>query len=953
MEEKHKKSKMSNKKFLSIWIPVLAVVLILAVGLNIASSIFSGYMDLFLGGGEAVITRTEGSGDWDSAYYTLDYVDKREAQAAADALVEELEGEGVVLMKNNGALPLDPKSQVTLLGRAGADPVYGGSGSGAVKLDTVIDLKTGLENAGLRINGAVYDILAQFAAAKPRGVIAMDKPAESTYYIGEMPASGYTAEAVSSFSDYGDAAIVVIGRPGGEGGDLTRDMEGWDDNYVDGQHQLELNRDEKDMLALAKEHFDKVVVLINASTAMELGELEEDGGVDAILWVGSPGQTGFNAVGAVLAGEVNPSGRTVDIYPADFTRDPAFVNFGDYKYSDISKRNASGDGCFVQYEEGIYVGYRYYETAAAEGFIDYDEAVVYPFGYGLSYTDFTWEVAGSRLGGVDGSLEVDVTVTNTGAAAGKDVVQLYYTAPYSKGGIEKAEVVLGDFAKTALLEPGASETVTLTIPVEDMASYDYLTNRAYVLEAGDYILSLRSDSHTVKAGCENITYNVGRTVVYGGGDHRASDKGPVTNQFDDVTAGVAVNLSRADFAGTFPTAPAGEDFEAGEAVAAGFQVYRAADHEDPDAVMPATGDENGLSLIDMRGLPYDDKSWGLLLDQLTVKDMAKLILNGMYATVDLRSVGKPATVDFDGPAGISSYMTSLSSTAYPSEVVIASTFNTELVYRMGVMVGNEGIANKVTGWYAPAMNIHRSPFGGRNFEYYSEDPLLSGRMGAACVSGASSKGMYCTIKHFAVNDQETNRINNGVAVWVNEQAMREIYLKPFEYTVKNAVQTIRVITDDQGTVSEVDMPGCTAVMSSFNRIGATWAGGSVPLMDNVLRGEWGFRGLAITDFDLYDYMYPDQSIAAGTDLILSTDAMKSLEDTKSATAVSNMREACHNILYTVAHSNAMNGVAPGTIITYTDAPWVTYRLVIDAAVGVLWAAALVWVVARVRKNRAQ
>ena len=272
---------------------------------------------------------------------------------------------------------------------------------------------------------------------------------------------------------------------------------------------------------------------------------------------------------------------------------------------------------------------------------------------------------------------------------------------------------------------------------------------------------------------------------------------------------------------------------------------------------------------------------------------------------------------------------------------------------MGVMVGNEGIANKVTGWYAPAMNIHRSPFGGRNFEYYSEDPLLSGRMGAACVSGASSKGMYCTIKHFAVNDQETNRINNGVAVWVNEQAMREIYLKPFEYTVKNAVQTIRVITDDQGTVSEVDMPGCTAVMSSFNRIGATWAGGSVPLMDNVLRGEWGFRGLAITDFDLYDYMYPDQSIAAGTDLILSTDAMKSLEDTKSATAVSNMREACHNILYTVAHSNAMNGVAPGTIITYTDAPWVTYRLVIDAAVGVLWAAALAWIVVRVRKNRAQ
>ena len=494
MEEKHKKSKMSNKKFLSIWIPVLAVVLILAVGLNIASSIFSGYMDLFLGGGEAIITRTEGSEDWDSEYYPLDYQGKKEVQAAANALVEELEGEGVVLLKNNGALPLAPKSKITLLGRSAADPVYGGSGSGAVKLDTVVNLRSGLENAGFQINGAVYDLLAKFAPTKPKGVIAMDKPADSSYYIGEMPVSGYTADARSSFASYGDAAVVVVGRGGGEGGDLTRDMKGWDDNYTDGQHQLELTKDEKDMLALAKEHFDKVVVLINASSAMELGVLEEDADIDAILWVGSPGQTGFNAVGAVLCGDVNPSGRTVDIYPADFTRDPAFVNFGDYKYSNISRQNASGDGCFVQYEEGIYVGYRYYETAAAEGFIDYGEAVVYPFGYGLSYTDFSWEVAGSRLGGVDGSLEVDVTVTNTGAAAGKDVVQLYYTAPYTKGGIEKAEVVLGDFAKTALLEPGASATLTLAIPVEDMASYDYLGEKAYVLEAGDYILSLRSDS---------------------------------------------------------------------------------------------------------------------------------------------------------------------------------------------------------------------------------------------------------------------------------------------------------------------------------------------------------------------------------------------------------------------------------------------------------------------------
>lgn len=945
------KKKMSNKKFTIVWSSVLAVVLALTIAVNVLTNVFSGYMDLFLGAGTAIITKTEGSEDWDSEYYTLDYT-KGDVKKNANALVEEIEGEGIVLMKNNGVLPLASRAKVTLLGRSAADPVYGGSGSGAVKLDTVVDLKSGLESAELKINNTVYGILANFAPTKPKGVIAMDKPQDSSYYIGEMPVSGYTPVAIASFSDYADAAIVVIGRGGGEGGDLTRDMKGWDDNYVEGQHQLELDKDEKDMLALAKQNFDKVVVMVNASSAMELGELENDADIDAILWVGSPGQTGFNAVGSVLVGDVNPSGRTVDIYPADFTKDPTYVNFGDYKYSNISKQNASGDGYFVQYEEGIYIGYRYYETAAVEGFINYDEAVVYPFGYGLSYTDFSWEIAGQKLGGVEEDISIDVKVTNTGSVAGKEVVQLYYSAPYTKGGIEKSSVVLGAFAKTGLLEPGASETVTLTLAVEDMASYDYKDAKAYVLDAGSYKLTLQSDSHTVKEGCAPIDYTLSKQIVFSGDKYRASDAAPVTNQFDDVTAGITTNLSRADFAGTFPTAPQGADFEASEATILGYQPYKAADNEDPDAVMPATGEENGLSLIDMRGLSYNDESWELLLNQLSLRNMSKLILNGMYATVDLRSIGKPATVDFDGPAGISSYMTALSSTAYPSEVVIASTYNTELIYRMGVMVGNEGIANKVTGWYAPAMNIHRSPFAGRNFEYYSEDPLLSGIMGAACVSGASSKGMYCTIKHFAVNDQETNRVNNGVSAWANEQALREIYLKPFEYTVKNATQTIKAITDDKGTMSEITMKGCTAVMSSFNRIGGTWAGGSVPLMTNILRGEWGFEGLAITDFDLYDYMYPDQSIAAGTDLILSTDAMKSLEDTKSATAVRNLRNASHNILYTVAHSNAMNGIAPGTIITYTDAPWRTGMMIANVAIGMLLAAGIAWVFIRVKKNKA-
>ena len=972
MAEKSQKKKMSNKKFLAIWIPALCVALALAVAVNILTQVFRPYVDLYLGGGEMIVTKTEGSGDWESEYYPLDYKDKKETVAAANALVEEIEGEGIVLLKNNGALPLSAPAKVTLLGRDAADPVYGGSGSGSVDPDKAVDLRAGLERAGFEVNGAVYDVLSAYASFHeemtalgaqrvydhPKGVITMDK-GNSTYYIGEMPVEGYDG-VTSSFSDYGGAAIVAIGRVGGEGGDLTQDMKGWDDNYTPGQHQLELNQDEKDAVALAKEHFDTVIVLINASTTMELGELEEDEGVDAILWVGSPGQTGFYAVGDVLSGKINPSGRTADLWAADFTQDPTFVNFGSFQYSNLSAANAIGDGYFVQYEEGIYTGYRYYETAAEEGFIDYGQAVVYPFGYGLSYTDFDWTVSGRELGNADGTISVEVTVTNTGGLAGKDVVELYYSAPYTPGGIEKPSAVLGAFAKTGLLQPGQSETVALALDVEDMASYDYKNERAYVLEAGDYALTLRTDSHNVKAGCEPISYKVGKTVVYDGENHRSGDAAPVTNRFDDVSArfadapqeGLALNMSRADFANTFPTAPAAADMEADGEVIAGFQAYDPKTHEDPAAEKPALEQKNGLNLIDLRGLPYDDPSWELMLDQLSVKDMEKLVLNGMYATVALSSVGKPATVDFDGPAGINSYMTSLSCTAYPSEVVVASTFNVELARRMGEMVGSESIANQVNGWYAPAMNLHRSPFGGRNFEYYSEDPLLSGAMGAACVSGAASKGLYCTVKHFAVNDQETNRVNGGgIAVWVNEQALRELYLRPFEYTVKNASAAIRYISDSQGTMSEREMPACTAVMSSYNRIGAVWAGGSEALLGRVLREEWGFRGLVITDFDLYEFMYPDQAVAAGSDLILSTEAMKSLTDTKSATAVRNLREACHNILYTVAHSHAMNGIVPGTIISYTAAPWEGWLSAANMAVGALLAAGTAWVVLRVVKNR--
>jgi beta-glucosidase len=650
------------------------------------------------------------------------------------------------------------------------------------------------------------------------------------------------------------------------------------------------------------------------------------------------------------------------------------VNFGNFIYSNLevsfpastiesvsSNATVTPDAPFVNYQEGIYFGYRYYETAAAEGFINYDEAVVYPFGYGLSFTDFEWEVTNSDLGAVDGTISVDLKVTNTGTQAGKDVVELFYSAPYTSGGIEKAEVVLGGFAKTGLIEPGQSETVTVTLAVEDMASYDYEENRAYVLEAGDYELTLRTDSHMVAQGVEPLTYTVDETVVYSGDNSRSSDKTEVTNQFDDVSAaftdtpeeGKILNMSRADFAGTFPKAPTADLLIANDEVAAGFQPYDAeAAAEASDATEPATGKSTDLTLVDLRGLPIDDPKWDELLDSLSVDDMTTMLLNGAYQTAAILSIAKPVTTDLDGPAGFSSFINaSINGVAYPSEVLIAQTWNADMAYAMGEMLGNEAIFKDVAGWYAPAMNLHRSPFAGRNFEYYSEDPFLSGIMATAASNGAAQKGLYTTLKHFALNDQETNRVNNGIATWANEQTIREIYLKPFEMAVKNIEMPVPYISDENGTISETTV-GSTAVMSSFNRIGSVWAGGSVPLMTNVLRGEWGFEGFAISDFNLYRYMNPNQSIAAGTDLTLTFAPSKSFDDTTSAYARTNIRNATHNILFAVANSNAMNGVAPGATVTYTPPTWRYIQIGVSAALGLLVVAGGVLVVRRVRKHKA-
>ncbi|WP_227589930.1 glycoside hydrolase family 3 C-terminal domain-containing protein [Demequina pelophila] len=970
-----KKARMSNKKYLAIWVPVIAFLTALTVIANMALVIAGGWVASQLGSGTYEFTNSPESENWDTNYYESDFADIDEVNAAAEALVEEIAASGIVLAKNdNAVLPLDAGAQLTMLGRAAADPVFGGSGSGSVDTHSAVTARGGLENAGFSINESVYDAIAEYAAENKRGHVSMDDPMGSTYTIGEMPVEGYEAQS-STFAQYDDAAVIVIGRPGGEGGDLAKDMldiansDNIDPRAQEGEHQLELNQDEKALIALAKENFDTIVVVVNASTTMEMGDLQNDPEIDAILLAGSPGATGFNALGSILNGDVNPSGRTADLWAADFTADPTYVNFGDYRYTNLSpsypvpvaeRTNEYDYAPFVNYAEGIYYGYRFYETAAVEGFIDYDEAVVYPFGYGLSYTDFAWDVANVDAGDVDGTIAVTVDVTNTGDVAGRDVVELYYSAPYTPGGIEKSAVVLGGFAKTGVLEPGASETVTIELTVEDMASYDYQNHQAYVLEAGDYQITVQTDSHTLAEGAEPFVYTVASDVVFSGDDHRASDLTEVTNLFDDVSeaftttgeAGKIQLMSRADFAGTFPVEPTGDMLVANDAVIEGFAPYDyEAAAEAFEGEMPTTGASSELALIEMRGLAKDDPQWETLLDSLTVADMSSMLLNGAYKTEGIASIAKTATMDLDGPAGFSSFLdSSVNGTAYPSEALIAQTWDLEIGAKMGVMLGNEALEKGISGWYAPAVNLHRSPFAGRNFEYYSEDPFLSGALLTAVANGIGTKGVYTMVKHYALNDQEDNRIANGVAVWADEQTIREIYLKPFEMGVKNITMDVKYISDDQGTVSETTI-GAMGIMSSFNRVGATWAGGSKALMNDVLREEWGFEGYVISDFNLYPYMNPNQSIDAGTDLTLTLAPMKTFHDSTSAKAVTDIRNATHNVLYAVANSNLTNGMAPGATVTYTPPMWVYIQIITTVVVGLGIVGLIGMVAVRVRRNR--
>ena len=822
-----------------------------------------------------------------------------ETSDESTALVQEIAEEGIVLLKNDGTLPLAADSNLNVFGWASTNPCYGGTGSGALSdAYPTVSLLQGLEDAGFNLNTELSDFYTAYRADRPEvGMWAQD------WTLPEPTADSYTDEMMANAKEFSDTAMVVITRVGGEGADLPTDVSKvtYTDNsteYKDfeaGEHYLQLDRTERDMLDLVCSNFDNVIVVYNGANAMELGFINEYSQIKSAIWCPGTGQSGFEALGEIVAGTVNPSGKTSDTFVADLTATPTWNNFGYFKYDNMDEYAYTSNNfktgeeetalpSFVNYVDGIYVGYRFYETAAAEGLINYDDTVVYPFGYGLSYTTFTQEMG--AISEDNGTISFDVTVTNTGDVAGKDVVEVYYNPPYTNGGIEKASANLIQFEKTEVLQPGDSQTITVSFDAEDMASYDTYGAGCYVLEAGDYQISINSDSHNV---IDSQTYTVASTVTYDESNPRSTDETAAVNEFA-YAEGDVTYLSRADgFANYADATAAPASMSMSDEAKATFlnnSNYNPEDYNNDSDEMPTTGAKNGIKLADLRGVDYDDAQWDSLLDELTISDMDTMIAIGGYQTSAASSVGKIMTVDCDGPASINNNFTGIGSVGFPSAVMIASTWNKNLALKFGESIGKMADEMEVSGWYAPAMNTHRSAFAGRNFEYYSEDGVLSGYMATNAILGAEEYGVYAYMKHFALNDQETNR-TEMLCTWANEQSIREIYLKPFEMSVKEG--------------------GAKAVMSSFNYIGTQWAGGTSALCNTVLRDEWGFRVFVLTDyFGVYGYMDSDMGIRGGTDcmLVAYDTETNHVTDTTSATGVLAMRQACKNIMYTVVNSRA-------------------------------------------------
>ena len=937
-----------------------------AIDFKLSAGELGGLMDTLFGSQRPIY-----SDEVTSVYPTQKATNKAEAFANAQEVNLKLAEEGFVLLKNeNAALPMNKGARISVFSKNGVNLSYGGSGSGGFDTSNNKNLYESLNDAGFVTNPTLKNFYesSQSGPVRTANSSDLDNGDNQKIATAETPQSKYTDAVRNSYADYSDAALVVITRIGGEGFDLPRYQGDSEGAVSPDSHYLELDQNEIDLLtAVTDGTFKRVVVVFNTPSSFEATFLKDSAyaafadKIDAAVWIGFTGSNGITALGEILNGDVNPSGRLVDTWAADFTKNPSFVNFGTGCLPDTTDKYDGGMYYSVDYEEGIYVGYRYYETRGeTDGEDWYNANVVYPFGYGLSYTTFDWTVGDASASEIElgTTITVPVTVKNTGSVAGKEVVQLYASAPYTLGGIEKAHKVLVGFAKTKLLQPGESETVTVSFDPYSAASYDYRDANSngfsgYELEAGEYTLYVSRNAHESEKA---IALNLAADVQIG---TDPTTDGEVVNRYTDSEDFLDSDwqldtmLSRADWEGTWPTPQTAQQHAGTDRL---YEEIRSEEHNNPtdfdSEEYPWFGEEPTLTLRDL--LPsaeaegyepvvsYDDERWEELMMGCDEEEMIALINNGAYHTLAMESVGLPATIHGDGPSGFTCFMSKeqVNGTCqYVSEPVMASTWNINLMNELGEAIGEEGtIGDKATGQpyssiYAPGVNIHRSPFGGRCSEYFSEDPFISGMMGAAEVQGIQSRGVLPTVKHFVANEQETHRSIGGDLSWLSEQALREIYLKPFEYTVK--------LGETRG------------IMTSFNRIGTRWTGGDYRLLTEILRNEWGFNGLVICDFNtIPQYMIPRMMFYAGGSLDLATQqsAMWTDCDTSDAGDAIVLMRAVKDVMYALVNSNAMNA----EVIGYNPPIWQEYLHWINIGAFTLVGVWLVLAIVRtVRCNKRQ
>lgn len=937
-----------------------------AIDFKLSAGELGGLMDTLFGSQRPIY-----SDEVTSVYPTQKATNKAEAFANAQEVNLKLAEEGFVLLKNeNAALPMNKGARISVFSKNSVNLSYGGSGSGGFDTSNNKNLYESLNDAGFVTNPTLKRFYesSQSGSVRTANSSDLDNGDNQKIATAETPQSKYTDAVKNSYADYSDAALVVITRIGGEGFDLPR-YQGDSEGAVSvDSHYLELDQNEIDLLtAVTDGTFKRVVVVFNTPSSFEATFLKDSAyaafadKIDAAVWIGFTGSNGITALGEILNGDVNPSGRLVDTWAADFTKNPSFVNFGTGCLPDTTDKYDGGMYYSVDYEEGIYVGYRYYETRGeTDGEDWYNANVVYPFGYGLSYTTFDWTVGDASASEIElgTTITVPVTVKNTGSVAGKEVVQLYASAPYTLGGIEKAHKVLVGFAKTKLLQPGESETVTVGFDPYSAASYDYRDANnngfsGYELEAGEYTLYVSRNAHeSEKAIALKLAADV-QIATDPTTDSEVVNRYTDSEDFLDSDWQLDTMLSRADWEGTWPTPQTAQQHAGTDRL---YEEIRSEEHNNPtdfdSEEYPWFGEEPTLTLRDL--LPsaeaegyepvvsYDDERWEELMMGCDEEEMIALINNGAYHTLAMESVGLPATIHGDGPSGFTCFMSKeqVNGTCqYVSEPVMASTWNINLMNELGEAIGEEGtIGDKATGQpyssiYAPGVNIHRSLFGGRCSEYFSEDPFISGMMGAAEVQGIQSRGVLPTVKHFVANEQETHRSIGGDLSWLSEQALREIYLKPFEYTVK--------LGETRG------------IMTSFNRIGTRWTGGDYRLLTEILRNEWGFNGLVICDFNtIPQYMIPRMMFYAGGSLDLATQqsAMWTDCDTSDAGDAIVLMRAVKDVMYALVNSNAMNA----EVIGYNPPIWQEYLHWINIGAFTLVGVWLVLAIVRtVRCNKRQ